>query len=175
MATTVSVIVTSTAGQTPPVTQATPVTTTGDSGLPLSPPAQPQSQLEPIQPPHPSGFAGSADGVCFLVAVEQFLCRWGYQFANKGEIIEYILGHFDGLAAQWYVDLYRSRAPELESLPLFFRSFWARFGSPALTENACTYLKQLKQGSVTIQEYSAAFRTIASKLPDWPKSLLVDY
>lgn len=73
----------------------------------------------------------------------------------------------DGVASDWYVDVYHLRAPELHSLKLFFHAFCPQFGDPALVENAHTDLKQLKQG----KEYSATFRTIAAKLPDWPEEM----
>lgn len=60
-------------------------------------------------------------------------------------------------------------------LELFFCSFRAQFGDPALVENTRTDLKQLKQGNMSVKEYSAAFRTIAVKLLNWPEGLLVDY
>lgn len=73
------------------------------------------------------------------------------------------------------MDLYRLGTPELVSLPQFLRAFRVQFGDPALTENARTNLNQLKQGLMTIKEYSLEIQTIAAKLPDLPKSLLVDY
>lgn len=66
-------------------------------------------------------FGGRPDGVeYFLVAMEQFLRRWSYQFANEGEANEYISGCFDGIATQWDMDIYRLRAPELGSCSCLF-------------------------------------------------------
>lgn len=121
-------------------------------------------------------FDGLASKVgIFLVTTERFLHRWGSQFQTHADVVEFIAERLDGLAADWYVDLYQCDAPELHSNNLFFRALRARFGDPHLKENARTDLKQLRQGSMTVREYSAVFRSLAAKLPDWPESLLVDY
>lgn len=92
-------------------------------------------------------FDGNPDEVAsFLVATEQFLNRWGYQFADEGDVVEYIAGQLNGAALKWYVNLFQSGAPELYSLPTFLCAMEVHFGEPALIENARTDLKNLKQG-----------------------------
>lgn len=84
----------------------------------------PVQQLRVFKPEMEACFNGSSSAVAyFLVAVEQFLRRWGNQFQNEGEIMEYISGCFVRKATQWYMDLYRLGAPELLPLPLFLRAF----------------------------------------------------
>lgn len=90
--------------------------------------------------------------------------QWNF-FAERSE----------GQAAEWYAELYATDAPELRSISRFFGALCTRFGDPHLVENARTDLKQLRQGSMSVREYSATFCSLASKLPDWPESLLVDY
>lgn len=50
-----------------------------------------------------------------------------------------------------------------------------QFDEPALIENARTDLKNLKQGTMSVKEYSAKSRAIAANLQGWPESFLVDY
>lgn len=117
--------------------------------------------LNVFNPQMEARFDGSASKVgYFLVATKRFFNQWGYQFCSQAEAIEFIADCLDGQAADWYIDLYHLRAPELQSIELFFRTFHARFGDP-LKENARTDLKQLKQGTMSIREYSAAFRTLS--------------
>lgn len=111
----------------------------------------------------------------FQIAVEQFLNRWGYQFANEAEIVELIFTLLNGAARTWYVNLYKTGAPEMYSLATFFQLLEVPFRGPALVENARTDLRNLKQGTMTVKEYSAKFCTIATNLADWPDSLLVEY
>lgn len=121
-------------------------------------------------------FEGSSDKVSyFIVATEEFLRRWGYQFHSEAEAIIYTLDCFDSTTTDWYIDLDHLRAPELCSLELFFQLFCAQFGDPALVENTRTDLRKLKQGNTSVKEYSATFRTIPMRFPDWPEGLLVDY
>lgn len=118
-------------------------------------------------------FSGNSEEIgSFQIAVEQFLNCWGYQCADEAEIIEYIFTQLDGAAKQWYVNLYKSGGPELYSLTEFFQSMEIQFGEPVLIENACTDLKNLRQGTMSIKEYSAKFQTIATNLQGWPESLL---
>lgn len=138
------------------------------------PPVRPEQMV--FKPKMDTCFDGSLEAVrYFLVAVDQFLRRWGYQFANYEEVIEYNSVHFNGKGTQWNMDLYRMGAEELISLPLFVQAFRVQFGNLALSENARTDLKQLKQGTLSVQDYSKAFHSLAAKLPDWPESLLIDY
>lgn len=131
------------------------------------------SVFKPRMTTHFNGNSGEI--ASFQVSMEQFLNRWGYQFADEVEIIKYISVQPDGAASQWYVNLYRSVVPELYSLTDIFRSMEIQFGEPALTENARTDLKNLKQGSMSVKEYSAKFCAITTNLQGWPESLLVDY
>lgn len=48
-------------------------------------------------------------------------------------------------------------------------------GEPSLIKNTRTDLKNLKQGPMSVKEYSANFHTIAANLQDWLERLLVDY
>lgn len=84
---------------------------------PLQPAPRPLPGLVPMGPGQPAStvfklqlkarFGGSSDNVsCFIVAVDQFLRRWGHPFVDHELRIEYIYGHLVGKAAQWYVDLY---------------------------------------------------------------------
>lgn len=61
------------------------------------------------------------------------------------------------------------------SLAPFFQSMEIQFGGPTLVENARTDLKNLRQGAMSVKDYSAKFHTIATNLADWPDSLLVEY
>lgn len=108
-------------------------------------------------------FAGEAKELGpFQIAVEQFLNRWGYQFVSEAEIIELLFGQLDGAARTWYVNLFRIGGPEMYSLAAYFQSLELQFGGPALPENACTDLKNLRQGSMTVKEYSSHFCAITT-------------
>lgn len=129
-----------------------------------------------FKPEMEARFDGSPSKVSyFLVATESFFNQWGHQFRCQAEAIEFVADCLEGQAANWYMDLYHLNAPELQSIDLFFLAFRTRFGDLSLKENTRINLKQLKQGTMTACEYSAAFRTLAGKLPEWPKSLLMDY
>lgn len=130
------------------------------------------SLFKPRMTTHFNGNSGEI--ASFQVSVEHFLNHWGYQFPDEAEVIEYISAQLDGAASQWYINLYRSGEPELYSLAEFFRSMEIQFGEPALTENAHTDLKNLKQGSMSVKD-SVKFCVIATNLQGWRESLLVDY
>lgn len=62
-------------------------------------------------------FGGEAEDLGpFQIAVEQFLNRWGYQFASEAEIIELLFTQLDGAVRTWYVNLYKVGVPEMYSL-----------------------------------------------------------
>lgn len=61
----------------------------------------------------------------------------------------------------------------LQSIKRFVRALRAQFDDPALIENFCTYLCQLRQGSMTVKDYSTKFHNFVAEIRDWPQSMKV--
>lgn len=66
----------------------------------------------------------------FIVAVTSLLNRWGRYFEDDAQRVEYVASRLNGLAAEWYVGLHETMAPELRSVRAFVLILRVQFEDP---------------------------------------------
>ncbi|XP_054857093.1 formin-1-like [Eublepharis macularius] len=101
----------------------------------------------------------------FVVQALQVFNRWGYLFLDEESRVTHLASRLEGRAAEWYVTLYYSGAPELNTLQDFIATLRAKYEDPLEEERTRTELQTLRQGSQPVREYAAKFRQLAAKCP----------
>ncbi|XP_042299927.1 uncharacterized protein LOC121917880, partial [Sceloporus undulatus] len=109
----------------------------------------------------------------FLAQVAGHMRTRGDYFPDQGEKVCCVAGRLEGQAAQWLVQLYDCRAPELQNLGAFMTALRARFEDPFRVDRAKTKFMTLQQGKRSVGEYVLEFRSVAAQIPDFPEPMLV--
>ncbi|XP_062829756.1 retrotransposon-derived protein PEG10 isoform X4 [Anolis carolinensis] len=109
----------------------------------------------------------------FLFRVATFMTKWADTFANEMDKVQYVVDHLEGAAAEWFMALYDTNAPELNNLDAFMLALKSRFEDRLRKVRARAKLMNLKQGSCSVQEYALEFRRLASLLPEWNEAFRI--
>uniref|UniRef100_A0ACB8FJR6 Uncharacterized protein n=1 Tax=Sphaerodactylus townsendi TaxID=933632 RepID=A0ACB8FJR6_9SAUR len=94
------------------------------------------SNGDSVGSPYAAGLAGRAGGPRQLSGVEAHMEKYGGDYEDEIEQVHEVGALLEGVAANWYVGLYRSRAPELRSFPHFMLALQRQFEDPFEEEKA---------------------------------------
>ncbi|XP_051756247.1 uncharacterized protein LOC127516027 isoform X2 [Ctenopharyngodon idella] len=107
---------------------------------------------------------------CSLVVEMQL-----YLYPNDHAEVAFIISQLNGKALRWAEPLWSQKNPITQSLSSFIAHFKEVFGRPAWDSSIGEQLYQLKQGSMTVNEYALQFRTLAAASGLNEQSLITTY
>ncbi|ROL48356.1 Retrotransposon Gag-like protein 6 [Anabarilius grahami] len=122
-----------------------------------SPPAISSPMAKPVP------FSGSAEDCNgFLLQRSLVLEMQPHLYPNDHAKVAFIISQLNGKARHWAEPLWSQKNPITQSLSSFIAHFKEVFGRPVWDSSIGEQLYQLKQGSLTVNEYALQFRTLAA-------------
>ncbi|KAL0168612.1 hypothetical protein M9458_036834, partial [Cirrhinus mrigala] len=144
--------------------ESSPAPSTSSSPLPSSPMARPASY---------SGRAEECNG--FLLQCSLVFTMQPALYPTDQSQIAFIISLLTGPALQWAETLWLQEGPATRSIRAFMAHFKEVFGQSDSDITAGEQLYHLKQGTMSIQEYSLKFRTLTAASGWNERSLLTTY
>ncbi|ROL51268.1 NLR family CARD domain-containing protein 3 [Anabarilius grahami] len=140
----------------------------GDSGVKLLTQNCTLDKLNPMAKPAPfSGLAEDCNG--FILQFSLVL------YPDDHSKVAFIISLLNGKALRWAETLWSQKNAITQSLSSFIAHFKEVFGKPAWDSSIGEQLYNLKQGSMTVNEYALQFRTLAAASGWNEQALLTTY
>ncbi|XP_060111245.1 EF-hand calcium-binding domain-containing protein 13 [Heteronotia binoei] len=83
--------------------------------------------------------------------------------SSRGRV-DYLGSKLKGAAKRWYISMYKTRSPELDTVAKFLQALLNQYKDPLQETRALTALRDLQQGSKSVWEYTAKFRANTAKI-----------
>ncbi|KAI2661165.1 Transposon Tf2-9 polyprotein [Labeo rohita] len=148
----------------PPTCESAPSPSTSSLPVPSSPMARPAPY---------SGRAEECNG--FLLQCSLTFTMQPTLYPSDQSKIAFIISLLSGSALQWAETLWLQTGPAMRTIQSFISHFKEVFGQSSSAISAGEQLYHLKQGTMSIHEYSLKFRTLAAASGWNERSLLTTY
>ena len=109
----------------------------------------------------------------FLAQAKLFIQARSREFPTDQVKVSFLISLLKGAAARWATPLLLADAPELANFADFVKALDAAFGDAQKVVRAGRSIRQLRQGSRSVRDYTTDFQILAQDL-DWNEPALVD-
>ncbi|ROL50210.1 Retrotransposon-derived protein PEG10 [Anabarilius grahami] len=110
----------------------------------------------------PAPYSGSAEDCSgFLLQCALVLEMQPHLYPNDTAKVAFIISQLQGKALQWADSIWSQNSPVIQSYSTFVSHFREVFGKPVSDSSIGEKLYNLKQGSMSVNDYALQFRTLA--------------